>query len=196
MTVRPGITALLTCHPARMSNGLLDRALMSVTRQTLQPASIIVVNDLDREGAGGARQRALKMVDTEWLAWLDSDDMWDPNHLHKLMNHAVETNSVYVYSWFRAPYDPLGHFGKKFDPCSPHHTTIVALMRTDIAQLAGMPDTNMNHPVSNEDWGFIEAFSKLCCANHWNMSHLPEITWTWNQGGQNTSGQPGRGDAR
>ena len=194
--MRPGVTALLTVHPARMRNGMLDRALMSVTKQTLQPAAIIAVNDLETEGAGQTRQRALSLVNTQWLAWLDSDDTWDHDHLEKLMRCARETDSVYVYSWFRAPFDPLGHFGKMFDKCNPHHTTTVALVRTDVAQEAGVPDTKMNYPVSDEDWGFITRVSALCCERGWNMTHLPERTWTWYQHGMNSSGQPGKGDAR
>ncbi len=193
--MRDGITALLTAHPARLTNGFLDRALQSVTAQTLQPAAIIVVNDIEKQGAGHTRQRALAQVQTKWLAWLDSDDFWDRDHLEKLWKCAEDTDSVYVYSWFRAAYDPLGHFGKVFDPCAPHHTTTVALVRTDVAQEAGVPESRLNHPVSDEDWGFISRVSALCCERGWKMTHLPEKTWTWVQGGQNTSGLPNRGDA-
>lgn len=193
--LRPGITACIAAHPARFSNGLLVKALESVVAQTMQPESIIVVNDMGKQGAGWTRRTILEQVNTEWLAWLDSDDFWFKNHLEKLYNLAIETDSVYTYSWFRAVHDPLGHYGKVFDPCNPHHTTIVALIRTDIAQEVGFRDSAQEGPYSDEDWGFIAGIAKLACERGLKMTHLPEATWHWNQSGQNTSGLPDRGDA-
>src|SRR5512143_3823091 len=114
--LRPGITVAIAAHPARFRNGMLARAMNSVLAQTLQPAAIVVVNDLDRHGAGWNRGTLLDSVWTEWIAWIDSDDEWLPEHLEKLFNCAQETGSVFVYSWFHGG-DPLGHFGIPFDPC-------------------------------------------------------------------------------
>lgn len=191
--LRPGITALVACHPARMTNGLLNRALASVAAQTKQPEAVVVVNDVERKGAGWTRQTLLRTVETEWVAWLDSDDEWLPEHLEKLHRVAVETDSVYVYSWFHG-YDPLGHFGLPFNPCTPHHTTITSLVRTDIAQEAGFPDS-AEGKFSNEDFAFILNVSKIACERGLRMTHLPDKTWHYHQSGQNSSGKPGQGDA-
>lgn len=192
---RPGITACIAAHPARFKNHLLKRAIDSVLGQTLQPEAILVVNDKDRQGAGWTRRTLLNQVNTEWLAWLDSDDYWFPDHLEKLWNLAQETNSVYTYSWFEAVYDPLGHFGKVFNPCTPHHTTIVALVKTELAHEVGFRDSMPNSPYSEEDWGFIAKFCELACERGLNITHLAERTWHWEQGRQNTSGLPTKGDA-
>jgi len=194
--LRPGITVLMACHPARLSNGLAIEALASIARQTLQPDTIILINDLEMAGAGRTRQKLLRMVETEWIAWLDSDDTWTPQHLEKLMHVAQETGSVYVSSYFHAPHDPLGHFGKPLDPCSMHHTTMVSLVRTDIAQEVGFPDSRIDSPFSDEDWAFISGVANLCCERGLKMTHLAERTWFYRQQGQNTSGLPihGKGD--
>ena len=192
---RPGITVLVAAHPNRLRNGMLSRALNSVTAQTLQPASIVVVNDLEQQGAGATRKRLLDLVHTEWIAWLDSDDEWLPEHLEKLMRVAVETDSVYVYSWFHGG-DPLGHFGIPFRPCTPHHTTMTVLVRTDLAQEVGFPETSKEGHFSNEDWAFITGMARLCCERNLRMTHLAERTWTYHQGHHNSSGKPGQGDAR
>lgn len=192
---RAGITACIAAHPARFgASGLLSRALASVAAQTLAPAAIHVVNDLDRHGAGWTRRQLLQHVDTEWTAWLDSDDEWMPEHLEKLFRVAVETDSVFVFSWFHGG-DPLGHFSLPFNPCTPHHTTMNVLVRTDIAREVGFPD-NATGPYANEDWAFITGVSKLACERGLKMTHLAERTWRYWQAGQNTSGQPGQGDAR
>jgi glycosyltransferase involved in cell wall biosynthesis len=177
-----------------MRNGLLNRALASVAAQTLQPHAVIVVNDEARLGAGATRRELLEAVRTEWIAWIDSDDEWYPLHLEKLHKVAVETGSVYVFSWFDAMLDPLGHFGLPFNPCTPHHTTMNVLVRTDIAQEVGFND-NADGPYANEDWGFITGVAKLCCERGLKMTHLAERTWTYHMGHGNSSGQPGQGDA-
>lgn len=194
-SLRPGVTVLIACHPARFRNGLLQRALASVLHQTLQPEALVVVNDSLRHGAGWTRRTLLQSVRTEWIAWLDSDDEWHhPEHLAKLLRVAEETNSVFVYSWFDAMVDPLGHFGLPFNPCQPHHTTMNVLVRTELAMEVGFPD-NAVGPHANEDWAFITGVAKLACERNLKMTHLPERTWTYHMGHGNSSGQPGQGDA-
>lgn len=196
MDLHPGITAVIAAHPARFTNGLLARALGSVCRQTLQPSAIIVVNDIERHGAGRTRQRILDQINTRRFAWLDSDDYWYPTHLADLMQTAEETGAKYVFSWFNGVNDPLGHFGKPYDVCNPHHTTITALVDTAMAKEIGYPDSSTEGDFSNEDWAFISKFAAKCCETGEKMVHLPKRTWFWEQGPQNSSGRPDRGDAR
>lgn len=191
--LRPGVTVLVAAHPARFDLGLLGRALNSVITQTHRPEAIVVVNDNERNGAGWTRRELLKHVETTWIAWLDSDDEWEPEHLAKLMFVAESTGSVYVYSWFHGP-DPLGHFGLPFNPCTPHHTTMNVLVKTSLALEVGFPDSE-EPPYSNEDWAFITGCAKLACERGLGMTHLAERTWTYHQHGQNSSGLPGQGDA-
>lgn len=189
----PGITVCIAAHPARFRNGMLSRAFGSVMAQTHQPQAVLVVNDDGRKGAGWTRRTLIGLVQTEWVAWLDSDDEWMPEHLEKLYRVAVETESVYVYSWFHG-YDPLGHFGLPFLPCTPHHTTMGILERTDIAKEVGFYDSQQGK-FSNEDWLHIVGFSQIACERGLKMTHLAERTWTYHQGHGNSSGQPTQGDA-
>ena len=191
--LRPGVTVCIASHPARTQTWL-PVAVQSVLNQTRQPDAILVVNDVDRKGAGWTRRTLLQAVQTEWIAWLDSDDEWYPQHLEKLLNHALETGAAYVYSWFDGG-DPLGHFGLPFNPCTPHHTTMGHLVKTEIAQRVGFYDSQPG-PFSNEDWLYIVGISEIACREGLIMSHLPERTWLYRQAGQNSSGQPGQGDAR
>lgn len=192
----PGITVCVATHPARQPSGLLARALTSVGAQTLQPREVLVLNDLDREGVGVIRQRLLDKVTTEWTAWVDSDDEWYPEHLEKLMRVAEETDSVWVHSYFDGLMDPLGHFGRPFMPCTPHHTTMGILERTDLAKEVGFPPSATHGSFSNEDWAHIVGFSALACERGLKMTHLAEKTWRYHMGHGNSSGLPGQGDAR
>lgn len=190
----PGVTVCIPAHAARYRNGMLNRALASVAAQTQIPERVLVQYDAEGKGAGWTRRTLLGLVDTEWIAWLDSDDEWFPEHLEKLMAVATATESVFVYSWFQGG-DPLGHFGLPFNPCTPHHTTMGVLVRTDIAKEVGFPDNEAGR-FANEDWAFITGVAKLACERGLKMTHLAERTWHYHQQGQNSSGQPGQGDAR
>jgi glycosyltransferase involved in cell wall biosynthesis len=192
--MRDGVTVCIAAHPSRFHSGLLQRALASVTAQTHVPESVVVVNDSARSGAGWTRQQLLQLVETRWIAWIDSDDEWEAEHLAKLMLVANSADDiVFVFSWFHG-HDPLGHFGLPFNPCTPHHTTMGHMVRTDIAKEVGFPDSEVG-PYSNEDWAFITGVSKLACERGLKMIHLAERTWTYHQGHGNSSGQPGQGDA-
>lgn len=192
--LRPGVTVCIASHPARTQTWLAA-ALGSVLKQTRQPEAILVVNDTQRQGAGWTRRTLLNAVETEWIAWLDSDDEWYPEHLEKLLAIAAERDDIiFVYPWFDGG-DPLGHFGLPFNPCTPHHTTMGHLVKTEIAKRVGFYDSQEG-PFSNEDWLFIVGVSEIACQEGLRMVHLPERTWYYRQNGQNTSGKPGQGDAR
>lgn len=202
----PSISVITPAHPARLRNGMLDRAMRSVWGQTLQPQAVHVAVDTEGQGAAPTRQRALMAAETDWVAFLDSDDLFLPQHLEKLYRHAEATGADYVYSWFRVlnaqgqvlekdPVFPPGHYLNEFDPDNPIETTITTLVRTEWAQHIGFLEavepggTNPGHN-SGEDRRFtlecVKAGLKIC--------HLVDKTWLWGHHGQNTSGLPYRGD--
>lgn len=182
------VTVVVPYHRARARNGMLDRAVASIHRQTL-PHELITVEDTNRQGAAVTRQRGLDQVTTEWTAFLDSDDEMDPTHLAQLLTCAEQTGADYVYPWFRVHggRDPFPHFyGKPWDNQHPHATTITILVRTELAQQVGFDD------VQGEDF----TFTKGCVAAGANIVHHPARTWTWWHHSRNSSGRPDRGDAR
>lgn len=174
---------------------MLARALRSVMVQTHPVAAVAIAVDHRREGAASNRQRALDTVRTPWVAFLDDDDEWLPQHVEKLLRLAKEEDADYVWGWFNVigGTDPFpGHFGKQWDPEDPHQTTITTLVRTELAQQVGFlksyagatPDGNR----SGEDWSFTNGCSEAGA----KMVHLPERTWNWHHTGHNTSGLPSR----
>lgn len=106
---RPGVTADVTVvMPAMNRAHLIARALDSITAGSVQPKAIIVVDDASSDdtvsvarahgatvielpvngGSGPARNRGIEAADTEWIAFLDSDDAWHPDHLATVLAKA------------------------------------------------------------------------------------------------------------
>lgn len=174
---------------------MLVRAVGSVLAQTRPADALIVEQDLHRTGAGETRHRGLMKVTTDWVAFLDSDDEFKPNHLEALSRCAEETGADYVYSWYDCVgnVDPMPQsFGKIFDPENPHQTTIVTLVRTELAQSVGFLQYNVAPSIyGGEDW----FFTVNCIQQGARIVHLPEKTWLWHHHGYNSSGLAGRGDA-
>lgn len=198
--MKPGVTVITPFHEQRRANGMLDRAAASVRAQTV-PVEHILAEDVHRMGAAITRQHGLALVETEWTAFLDSDDEMDPDHIEHLLACAEQTGADYIYPWFRVVggTDPFPmFFGQPWDDAAPHQTTITILVRTELAQQVGFTTVPPNAPTApdgnrgGEDWHFTLG----CLAVGARIVHLPRRSWTWHHGLQNTSGFPDRGDAR
>jgi glycosyltransferase involved in cell wall biosynthesis len=196
VTLRPGITVAIPSIPPR--ERLLLRAIESVQRQTLPAAALSVAVDWAKQGAATNRQHALDGVATEWTAFLDDDDEFDPEHLEKLHGHAEDTGADYVYSWYRIvgwggvvlehdPVFPATHYSEPWDPAVPRHTTITVLVRTELAKEIGfvppVPGAQADGNVWGEDYTFTLEVNK-----RGKISHLVDKTWLWHHDSGNTSG--------
>lgn len=209
---RPTVTVVIPAHPARVRNGMLARAVDSVHRQTVLPDAIHVAVDNDQEGAAVTRQRALAAASTDFVAFLDSDDLFLPKHLEWLLRHQAETGADFVYSWFKVlqqfadgrtnvleddPVFPVTHYLNQFDPDNPIETTITTLVRTGLAQQVGFRELHRDQPNSGED----RYFTLGCLKAGAKMSHLVRKSWLWchhqlSDGAPgNTSGRATKGDA-
>ena len=97
----------------------LEEALNSVLYQTFKDYEIIVINDgspendkefLDKysekinyfktenKGPGHARNFGIKKAVGEYIAFLDSDDIWLPTKLEKQINYMIDNNSVWSHT--------------------------------------------------------------------------------------------------
>jgi len=171
---------------------LLPRAVASAQRQTLAPKAIELQLDRDREGAAATRNRALERVTTEWVAFLDADDEFRPNHLRACARNAALTGADLVYPWFDCDAeDKIGMFGVPFDPVllrKRNYIPVTVLVRTELVRKVG---GFQDHPDDNgdpcEDWGLWLALLDAGAV----FSHLPQRTWIWHNG----AGTRGRGTA-
>lgn len=206
------ISIVTPVHAGRIRNGMLQRAMNSVHDQTLLPDAVCLAIDTEGEGAAATRDRALRMANTKWVAFLDSDDILQAKHLEWLLRHALEREADFVYSWFRVlqqfangttrileddPVFPPGHYLNEFDPANPIETTITTLVRTEIAQAVGFKPLDRGEQNGGEDYGFLLG----CMAAGAKVSHLKRRSWLWchhqlpDSTPGNTAGLPTKGDA-
>lgn len=198
-----GVTMVMPVHPARWKT-TMRRAMRSVLSQTVPVAAMSIAIDIDGEGAGPTRDRALAGVRTEWVAFLDSDDEWHPNHVAELLECAARFGADVVYPECRVIHTQLGEIprtnplfeewgrpGKPFDAellREKSYLPVTSLVRTELAQKSSFVPPDGSH---YDDWGFY--LGLLDQGAH--FVHLPRITWLWHHGPHNTSGDPTKGDA-
>lgn len=204
------VTAIITSIPPRASK--LAQALASVVTQTHQPDEIITTIDRSRQGPAHQRNRAATQADTDWVAFLDDDDIWYPNHLAVLLDAAASSGADVIYPWFelRGPRgeninnsDPLfirgeRAFGRPFDDIARENllndgnfipvTTLVR--RSALLDVGGFPQPGSPEwPNPDcEDWGLWQALARQGAQFH----HVPHRTWEWRHWGDNTSGRTDR----
>lgn len=130
--MKPGITVVIPTVPPRAD--LLRRAIHSVNDAIVElgaaygvPGNLVTVNDFGRQGAAKTRHRGLLAVETEWVAFLDDDDVMHPDHLVQLYGAALEHGADYLWSrfqiikedhiWSICPNEhgmPCGHYDEWF----------------------------------------------------------------------------------
>lgn len=193
----------------------LAEAIASVVAQTRYPDEIHVAVDFgDRsadlgDGSSPTRNRALFAASTDYVAFLDDDDVMLPDHLDLLVTAAERTGADLVYPWFTAPgasgkladdIDDLTRkvYGKPFGPDiekllrHSNHIPVTTLVRRSMAvKVGGFPPLAEApvHPFPPhqrlEDWGFLLRLLDAGAVFH----HVPEITWEWRQWEGNTTSQ-------
>lgn len=109
----------------------ITNTVQSVLDQTYQNFEIVIVNDgstdssikaveaindnrirlihQENQGVSAARNRGIKEAKYEWIAFLDGDDLWEPNHLEeitKMMNMYPE-EKVFVTSFVYSDNRPM-----------------------------------------------------------------------------------------
>jgi glycosyltransferase involved in cell wall biosynthesis len=131
--------------PYYRASETIGRAVKSVLGQTVPPHEILIVDDGSPEdaeaatrqfgssvtlirkpngGAASARNLGIEHAQSEWIAFLDADDYWEPIKLERQLA-CSEGAGLVGGSWFaEAPGNPrslvknpqLGFFGRKFRP--------------------------------------------------------------------------------
>lgn len=166
---------------------LLERALNSVRDQTILPTGVIVVDDAspnpvepfvtdrydnltvevvrheENRGAAAARNTGVKTADTEYVAFLDSDDYWDERKLEAQLDvfDAREVGLVYCDQYVVEPDGVIKPSGKTLpeeevwtsllDGWTAPNTSTLIFDRETFLDLDGF-DTSLNSCQDHDLW--------------------------------------------
>jgi len=193
------VTVVIPTLPSRAE--FLAEAIASVQAQTRLPDAIVVVYDLDHEGAAATRSRGLDMVQTEYTAFLDDDDTLYPEHLARMDSSIWRFGADLVYPWFDggeqgivAPLhgQMLSPKGLRFTEESREYLLnvdnfipITFCVRTDLAQsVGGFPVAQHHNQYAAEDWEFLRKIARTNA----RIVHHDAITWHWRIHDKRTKG--------
>ncbi len=167
------VTVITPTVPERAE--LLAEAARSVTAQALAPRDHLIGVDLHRRGPAEIRNRLTRAADTDWVAFLDDDDLLDPNHLEVLAAHTDDADVV--YPWCRLdPPDAIGDqfYNNHFDRDALRDRGIfpvTVLARRDALLAAG----GFRPTDRYEDWGLWNRMADRDA----RFRCVPEPTWTY-----------------
>jgi len=131
----PGRIRVAAIMPVYNGRLWVEQALASVLAQSVAPDEIIVVDDgctddsmelvraIAREnplirivaqvnaGQSAARNLAISMCESEWIALIDQDDIWYPNHLEVLARAVTEHTGLRL-GWAYSDFDDIDIDGR------------------------------------------------------------------------------------
>lgn len=152
----------------------------SVREQTVKVAGHLIEIDHARVGPARVRNSLMRAVPGDgWVAFLDDDDLWLPQHLEVLERAAISSGADVVYSLARVEgrpgWDPQQD---SFDPIrlrKVNYIPLTGIVRAGLArEVGGFPTDNRRY----EDWGFwlrlLDAGAEFHCE--------PEQTWVYRFG--------------
>lgn len=168
------VTVITPALPTRLKT--LAECAASVAVQTLKPNAHLVGIDHHRKGAGATRNLLARGITTEWLAFLDDDDLLYPNHLELLVREGERAHADLVY-----PYcDVQGRDGwnpsRPFDPVAleqGNYIPVTVLIRTHVFHMAnGFPADALH---GWEDWALWLRLLKMGC----RFACVEQPTWLY-----------------
>lgn len=152
---------------------LLAECITSVDTQTVAAATHLIGVDTRREGPAAVRSRLITAVETEWVAFLDDDDVLDPWHFDVLTSAPV-ADVLIPHCRFDGEPLPRRYCNRPFDPDAlKRHGIfpITVLARTQAVRDAGGFRSDERY----EDW---ELWKRMA-ANGCTFEVIPIVTWTY-----------------
>lgn len=158
---------------------LLCDAIGSVNQQIVPAVDHLVGVDLQKRGPSYIRNQLSKSVETEWIAFLDDDDVVYDNHI--LEASAAAEKSDIIYTWCdsigRGNFNPNSFFDETRLLRDGNFIPVTTFIRTSVFKEVGGFDLNARL----EDWDLW----KRLCIDGYRFTCVPVITWCYRFLGNN-----------
>jgi len=185
--------------PTYKRREMLAKAISSIKRQDYTPIEIIVVGDncpelaegpliigVDvvenlkdnhKDWGGTARNRGIELARGDWIAYLDDDNEWAPNHVSSLMVAAEWFNAEYAIASLQLPFGVL-----KCDYPQKGRVDASAIMhKKSLAHRYGKWREGKNAEYAN-DWRFVEPW--VIAKVGWTCSNKATVLYNTETCGQ------------
>lgn len=140
MTTNSDVTIITPTLPSRTH--LLADAIKSVKSQTVPAYAHVIGVDLHSEGPGSIRNRLVKAAESEWVAFLDDDDVLHPDYIEKLIQYADEFDVV--YGWCSMSGRPAWIANETFNADTLRERNFIPVTcmvrRSKFLEVGGFPD--------------------------------------------------------
>ncbi len=138
--------------PAYRCERTVEQSVRSALNQTVRDLEVLVINDAsddgtaeilerlqtedarvrvitlsENAGVANARNRGAKEAGAQWLAFLDSDDLWEADKLERQLAAAAQTRAALVYTAAECIDETGALTGKRFHV--PESVTAKSLLR-------------------------------------------------------------------
>ena len=91
--------------------GMLAEAIQSAVAQTVQPYAHLISVDYFHSGPSYHLNALIAAAQTPWIAILPDDDLWDKDHLEKLLSRRRDRDIVYSWGRVIGKHDGGGYRG-------------------------------------------------------------------------------------
>ena len=158
----------------------LKRALASVLKQTIKPKEIIVIDNGSsdntqkmvcslfpmvkflkeaRRGVSAARNKGIKLATSEWVAFLDSDDLWKPKKLEKQLLFSYQNKDKFRFIhtneiWYRD--------GKLLNQMKKHEKSGGNIFKKSLDFCCISPSSSLLKKDIFNDYGFFDESLEVC----------------------------------
>lgn len=168
------VTVIIPHHPER--GHLLNRALNSIDNQMVHPRTVLIGKDVGSMGPSYVRNHLLEQTTTKWVAFLDDDDEFLPNHLQVLLKNSAEADVVFSL-WKNVggrgpkPEFAIRHDLNRLD--AANYIPMTAMVRKSMIDHVGGFDLKDRH----EDWGLWKRIK----AEGGRFERVMAVTWLYHR---------------
>jgi hypothetical protein len=164
------ITVLTASIPRRKE--MLINAIESVANQELKPVAHKIVSDINHNGNHWSYQQLLSSVETEWLCFLDDDDILYPDHLSKLSQYCSDYDVIFSNGNCNDPLDIIKYSDDfSYEYLNEHCIVpITALVRTEAMRKVGGFDQSQD--CDYKMW-------KKLASEGYRFKKIQDITWEY-----------------
>lgn len=163
------VTIVTASLPQRRT--LLAEAMATVNAQTVPVAHLVGVDA--GSGVAEVRNRLVATAGTEWVAFLDDDDLLDPDHVEILLEHSDQADVVISHCRFDGPELPAGYCNRPFDRAELRKHGIFPI--TVLARRQAVLGAGGFALKGWDDWVLWNAMADAGC----RFEVVPRVTWTY-----------------